>query len=609
MDKNTIWAIVLSTLVIIAAFILPPMIFPSNNANQNAVTEQSLQSEQNGSETAPTELSEALISESKVSAEEQKDVVEEKTFTVNTGLAEVVLTNKGGDILSYKLSNHYDMDTQTGVQLSDNVSSYNRTCAISLGKATNSIINENFNVEKIDDYTYLFKKSVNCNGKKFILGKKYTFKPNEYVFKLDVLIHSEEDGGLDFGGTAYSLRTSPQIGPHFDPKANRYENRQFIVYNGSKSKKIILNNGQEKYYDKDFVWSGIAGKYFIELIIPTDASILEKAMYSSKIEVNDYANAQSMVERKAFTAKDVQDSYYIYFGPRNENDLKKYNLAESNSWNIGGYRLNESLQTYDWLRWLETILKFAMEKINVMVAAIARNPKGNWGVSIILLTLLLRLVLFPLSKKQSLGTLKMQDLQPKMKVIQEKYKNDQQKMQMEMQKLYKEANYNPASGCLPMLFQFLILFAMFDLFNNYFEFRGAMFIPGWIPDLSKGDSITTLGFTIPLLRTNELRILPIIYLGTQFLFTKITQNNGMNMAGNQSQASMKFMTYGMPLIFFFMFYSAPAGLILYWTVSNIFQIVQQVIINKMMAEKRNQAEEKKPVQKTLPPKNKRKGKI
>ena len=220
----------------------------------------------------------------------------------------------------------------------------------------------------------------------------------------------------------------------------------------------------------------------------------------------------------------------------------------------------------------------------------------NWGVSIILMTILLKVAMFPLTKKSSVSTLKMQELQPRIKEIQDKYKNNPEKMNAEMGKFYKEAGYNPLSGCLPLLIQFPLIFAMFNLFNNYFEFRGAMFIPGWIPDLSVGDSIYIFPPTIPLIGGSALRLLPIIYVASQLLFTKITQTASANAAGGNS---MKLMMYGMPLFFFFMFYNAPAGLLLYWTVSNFLQLIQQMFINKIMHAKRVEmglAEEtKKPV--------------
>lgn len=561
-------------------FILPlifPSLRPAANVPADDVAEARTEQEILPEETQFDELELGIADEIATEQIETVSKITEETFTVLTDKAEVILTNRGGDIISYKLLEHLDKDTGTGVQISDNVSEFNRTCALALGVAENSIVDELFEVEKIDDYTYFFKRNFNYNGKKFSLGKRYTFMPGEYVFKLDIFIHTDDKNGLDFDGASYTLRTSPQIGPHFNPKQNRYENRQYLAFNGSKTKKVILGSGQFKRYDKDFIWSGIAGKYFLELVIPSAADTISAGFYSSRLEVNDYANAQAMVERRAFTGSDIQDSYFMYFGPRNEKELKRYNVSEKNGWKISGYRLNQALQTYDWLKWLETILKFIMEMLYKVV--------HNWGVAIIIMTILLKIAMFPLSKKQSLGTLKMQELQPKMQAIQAKYKDEPQKMQMETQKLYQQAGYNPASGCLPMLFQFLILFAMYDLFNNYFEFRGAMFIPKWIPDLSSGDTVYTLGFNIPLLG-NQIRILPVVYLASQLLFGKITQNGGMTAGNGQNGSSMKFMTYGMPIIFFFLFYNAPAGLILYWTISNFFQMGQQILINKMMAEKK-----------------------
>ena len=605
MDKNTIWAIVLSTLVIIASYLILPKFFPGLNPALGRQAAQT-QTEENTELSEPQELdlsameenaavfADAEIAAEESEAEEQSTLVEQK-YTITTDKVEAVFTNKGGDIISYKLLDHKDMDTNDFVQLSDNVNSKNRTLAIAFGKSDAKIVDEIFNTE-INDKSITFTKTLNVNGKKTTLRKVYTFMDGEYVFKLDVLVHTADSTGLDIGGTAYTIRTSPQIGPHYDPKQNRYERREFIAYNGQKYKKIMLSNGQFKEYDKDFIWNGIAGKYFVELIIPSAPEKIRTAYYSSNVEVNNYANAQAMIERSAFSGSDISDTYYMYFGPRNDKDLKRYNIAENNGWNLGGKKVSQALQTSGWLNWLEKILKFVLELLNKLI--------HNWGVSIIIMTIILKVIMFPISKKQSLSSLKMQELQPKMKAIQDKYKNDQQKLQQETSKLYQQAGYNPASGCLPMVFQFLVLFAMYNLFNNYFEFRGAMFIPGWIPDLSTGDIVKTFNFNIPLLG-NQLRILPVIYVATQLLSGKITQY-GQTTAPGQSQATMKFMMYGMPLMFFFLFYNAPSGLLLYWLTSNVLQIFQQLIINKMMKENRAEKDAgAAKVQKTLPPKGKR----
>ena len=576
MNKNTIIAIVLSTIVVLASLILQPMLFP-NTANNVAESENVTE------ETSAVKVEEEKKDLSLIVEDESDKNVEEQFFEINTKNAQIVLTNRGGDMISYKLLNHIDVDTKDGIQMVDNVSKTNRACAVAFGDVNSPINNEIFNVTHKDENVYFFTKAISIKKEdgsvsKVILGKRYTFDPESYVFKLDILIH-----GDDIENLVYTLRTSPQIGPHFDPKLNRYENRQFISFNGEKAKRQVISAKQFKSYNKDYLWNGIGGKYFVNLVVPLNPEKMDNSYYSTLInEENNYSNAQAICVRKPFS-EDVEDSYYMYYGPREEKALKIFNVAENNSWKLSGLKLNECLNSNGWLGWLETILKWFMEVINKFV--------HNWGVSIIIMTILIKLLMFPFTKKQSLGTLKMQEIQPKIQAIQAKYKDNQQKLQQEMAKIYKDNGYNPMSGCLPMLVQFLILFAMYNLFNNYFEFRGSSFIPHWIEDLSSGDSIYTLKFDIPFFG-NQVRILPFIYLASQLLFGKITGNGGTAAPGT-SQAQMQMMMYVMPVMFFVMFYNAPSGLLLYWTVSNIFQMGQQIIINKTMKQKKAELAAKK----------------
>lgn len=576
MNKNTIIAIVLSTIVVLASLILQPMLFP-NTANNVAESENVTE------ETSAVKVEEDKKDLSLIVEDESDKNVEEQFFEITTKNAQIVLTNRGGDMISYKLLNHIDVDTKDGIQMVDNVSKTNRACAVAFGDVNSPINNEIFNVTHKDENVYFFTKSISIKKEdgsvsKIILGKRYTFDPESYVFKLDILIH-----GDDIENLVYTLRTSPQIGPHFDPKLNRYENRQFISFNGEKAKRQVISAKQFKSYNKDYLWNGIGGKYFVNLVVPLNPEKMDNSYYSTLInEENNYSNAQAICVRKPFS-EDVEDSYYMYYGPREEKALKIFNVAENNSWKLSGLKLNECLNSNGWLGWLETILKWFMEVINKFV--------HNWGVSIIIMTILIKLLMFPFTKKQSLGTLKMQEIQPKIQAIQAKYKDNQQKFQQEMAKIYKDNGYNPMSGCLPMLVQFLILFAMYNLFNNYFEFRGSSFIPHWIEDLSSGDSIYTLKFDIPFFG-NQVRILPFIYLASQLLFGKITGNGGTAAPGT-SQAQMQMMMYVMPVMFFVMFYNAPSGLLLYWTVSNIFQMGQQIIINKTMKQKKAELAAKK----------------
>ncbi len=578
MNKNTIIAMLLSTIVLIGAFIIQPILFPNAytaERKENSVIPQDEQFDTEDIENTQKKIS--ILSDI-----EENDKLEEKKIVLNFEKIEVELTNRGGDIISFKLNDHIDVDTGEGVQMVDNVSEFNRACALSFGDVYSPIINDLFTVEQKDENTVLFTKKFRVKNddeseSSFILGKRYTFMPGEFMFKLDVLIHGEnEENKIDIANTGYNLRTSPQIGPHYDPKLNRYENRQFISFNGSKAKRQIISSRQFKEYQKPYMWNGIAGKYFVELVIPENKMVMNNSYYSSQVEVNEYANAQAIMVRKPIDEQDVQDTYYMYFGPRNEKDLKVYNLADKNGWGLNGLRLSECLQSSGWLGWLETILKWIMEIVNRFV--------HNWGISIILMTIIIKTIMFPFTKKQSMGTLKMQEIQPKIKAIQEKYKDNPQKLNEAMTKVYQESGYNPMSGCLPMIVQFLILFAMYNLFNNYFEFRGSVFIPGWISDLSVGDSVYTFRRSIPFFG-NQLRILPLIYLASQLFYGKITGNGGTASAGS-SQMQMKMMMYGMPIVFFFIFYNAPSGLLLYWTVSNIFQMGQQIVINNMMKKKR-----------------------
>ena len=601
MEKNTVWAIGLSTVVLVGFFAAQTFLFPPQPQEQNQQAENQteqdatvVENEAGNAEVSSNEIlsSESVIAASEISNAESTENLSEENFTITTNNVKVTFTNRGGDIVSYELIEkdengnlkNRDVDTGKGVELIENLSDKNRAFALSLGGATKPIVNDIFTAKKLGDNAIgFFKKftSKNADGttSEFTLVKTYTFKPNDYTFKLDITIDGDENfKGLDVGGSAYTLRTAPQIGPKYNPKVDRYEYRNLISFNGEKSKKVNVGSKQTKNYERDWVWTAIAGKYFEFIVYPENQNAMSNTVvYNSEVEVGDAINAQVKMTRKSIDKKETTDSYYIYAGPRNESELKKYVSEEKNEWGLSGVHFNESLQTSGFLYWLEVVLKFLLETINKLV--------HNWGVSIIIVTIILKICLFPITKKSLEGTQKMQKFQPKMQELQTKYKNDPQKLQMETAKMYKEIGYNPMSGCLPMLFQFVILFAMYNLFNNYFEFRGASFIKGWIDDLSVGDHVgKTFEHGLPFLGWNQIRILPVIYVISQLLFGKITQNGGTAAAG-QNAGQMKMMMYGMPIMFFFLFYNAPAGLLLYWTVSNIFQLGQQLIINKMMKNK------------------------
>jgi YidC/Oxa1 family membrane protein insertase len=198
---------------------------------------------------------------------------------------------------------------------------------------------------------------------------------------------------------------------------------------------------------------------------------------------------------------------------------------------------------------------------------------GDYGISIIFFTLIVRGCLFPLYATQIKSQMKMQTVQPKIQEIQKKYANDREEMNRQMMELYRKENFNPASGCLPLLIQFPILLGLYTLLRNPLNFIGEN-IPMilaihdkflWIQDLSQPDPW----------------ILPIMAGITTFLSFTITQGNTPE-TGNmgQMQGMMKMMKYFFPVMIVWMGHTFPAGLTLYWFIGNIFTIVQYQILSR-----------------------------
>jgi YidC/Oxa1 family membrane protein insertase len=318
--------------------------------------------------------------------------------------------------------------------------------------------------------------------------------------------------------------------------------------------------------------------------------------FSTRAEPGLPAASRLYLLRPALNASRTEDTYRFYLGPKNQPVLAKYNNTADNSFSLRDMQLQEVTRAggFKSIPPVEAALKWLLVLFHNL------EPIHNWGLDIILLTLLVKVLFFPLTKKSSESTLKMQALAPRIKEIQEKYKDNPQKMNAEMAEFYKKEGYNPLAGCLPMLLQLPIFFAMYNLFNNHFDLRGAMFIPGWIPDLSLPESIWDFpdGFRLPLLGWSSLRLLPFIYVGSQLLYGKVTQT-----PDQQGNSQMKIMLYAMPIIFFFILYDVPSGMLLYWIMSNILTMVQQVIINNYLKQRRAAVPEPEPV---IAPKKKKK---
>jgi YidC/Oxa1 family membrane protein insertase len=194
----------------------------------------------------------------------------------------------------------------------------------------------------------------------------------------------------------------------------------------------------------------------------------------------------------------------------------------------------------------------------------------NYGVIIILFSILTKLLFYPLSQKQTESMKKMQEIQPKTKALQEKYKNDKEKLNQATMALYKEEGVNPLAGCLPLVVQMPVFFALYQGLSHTISLRMQPFV-WWMKDLSQPDALFALPFELPFLG-GDFNVLPILMALAMYYQGKVTPTSG----GGQMAA----MTTMMPLIMVFIFYNMPSGLVLYWLVNTILQVYQSWKIHR-----------------------------
>ncbi|MDR2150919.1 MAG: membrane protein insertase YidC [Spirochaetaceae bacterium] len=573
MEKRTILAVVLSVIVISvfyliqAVFFMPTPVTTSQTAAQTApITSEPLSTSGeflSGAETEPANST--VVNEVLTDAP-----VSEQLISVNTGLLMVTLTNAGGDIVSYKLTKHFDQDEPVEMIFAGTAEAH--AFSLAFGGLNAVPLTSFFYMRRLSEYSVEYYRDFMVNDKTIRLTKRYNFKPDEYLFELIINLTGDNSlSAIDFSGAAYTLGFGPQIGPQFDKLDQRSEYRTYFTYtNGKRKQEKVTESGPTIITNRPS-WAAIAGKYFTLIAIPYPAQY--DIAFSSAAEPGLSGASRLYITRPAIASSRTEDTYRFYLGPKNQETLTIYNNG-ANSFGLRDMELLKVANTSGILAPLETGLKWLLMVFYKIIP--------NYGVAIILLTLLVKVLFFPLTKRSSEATLRMQALSPKIKEIQDKYKGNSQKMNMEMAELYKKEGYNPLSGCLPMLLQIPIFIAMYNLFNNHFDLRGALFIPGWIPDLSLPESVWNFApLQIPLLGWSDIRALPFIYVASQLLYGKITQT-----PDQQGNAQTKIMLFILPLVFFFALYDVPSGLLVYWIMSNALSLVQQIIINKYVAQRK-----------------------
>lgn len=571
MDKKTILAIVLTVIVITISMFIQSYFFAPEYPDSAASAESEMNSED--TEGSSTDVSAqdrlAIVASSKNTSSEP--------FTYETDFYTITFDPAGASISSMVMKNHANADGEH-VDLVFRGENDNNAFLMYWGDDRSNPITDNF-AYAVDGKKVIFTNDyVNANGQKFTIIKTYEFKDGEYLFA--VIIDIKGDGnftGLVNNGYAYTLAYEPQVGPAFSQmKNNGYDYRRVyldVFKRNGKLKKTTAKFSGGVYTTTDAVqWISVASKYFTVVALPqSNVSYKYTAVQGS---TDDVLQTDSIYLSRPATGTSTSDTIYFYAGPQLKSYLGSYYSGMDNAWGLKNTDLDDAMDSSSWLGWLENILKWML---NILYKVIP-----NYGVGIILLTIILKIILWPLTKKGTDSTAKMTALQPQVTELQEKYKDNPQKLNVAMAELYRENGVSPMGGCLPMLLQFPILIAFYGLLNKHFELRGAMFIPGWIFDLSAPETIFTLGFNLPFLG-NEIHLLPILYTASMILSMRMTSNTGSQ--NGQGQGTMKFMTYGMPILFFFILYSAPSGLLLYWFVSNVLTMASQMYTNKKIKNK------------------------
>jgi YidC/Oxa1 family membrane protein insertase len=299
-------------------------------------------------------------------------------------------------------------------------------------------------------------------------------------------------------------------------------------------------------------WAGFDIRYFTGVVVgPGDQDALRVRFEA--LESGKSAQARITLPGVAVgSGGNAEKRLRGFFGPKEPEALASAGAGLEHTINRG----------WSWLEPLTRLFEIALVKLYAVIP--------NYGLAIIVLTILVRIVVSPLMVRQMRSAEKMRAVQPRVKALQEKYKEDRQKQSEEMMKLWREEGINPLGGCLPVLFQFPVLIGLFYALQSSFALRHAPFML-WIDDLSQPATLFTLpGLDFPI------RVLPIVMAGSMFVQQKMTPTTGMDPA----QARM--MLIMMPAMMLLISYTFPSGLVLYWTVSNLLGIGHQYWIRSKM---------------------------
>ncbi len=534
MDKKTFLAIVLSLMVVLTWQVFfakkPPPKQPDTAQQGTPAAAKPAGQETVPAQGAPAQTRTVLS---------QRVPGTERDIVVETPLYKAVFTTKGGALKSYKLK-HYqttigkDAEPVEFVQVAEGML---KPFSVTFPESNVDILPESIFIA--DSGSLDLTQSPDNRRLTLVLTypneikveKIYTFYPEKYAFELEVKAHNLSKA---------TLSQSPLLSWHqyVDPKTetDSYGHEgpiSFIAKDIDVYEVKKLDSG--KLLGPDVAWAGFESKYFIASMIPqnptlTSLSLSLDARNMASVSLKGPQNIIPPGQAGSF-------SYSLYLGP------KEYGILQTM-----GVGLENAIDFGSWMKWLALPLLISLRFLNDYVA--------NYGIAILILTLIIKIIFWPLGNKSYKSMKEMQKLQPKIAELREKYQNDKTKLSQETMALYKTHKVNPLGGCLPMVVQIPVFFGLYKALMYSIELRHAPFY-WWIQDLSAKD---------------PYYITPIIMGGTMLLQQQMTPGMGDPM---QQKIMML-----MPVFFTFLFLNFPSGLVLYWLFQNILSIGQQYYINK-----------------------------
>lgn len=491
---------------------------------------------------------------------------------------DVVIANKqyylrlsnlgGGTIREYELLNYQDADGENILLLGPESEANLNLEYTNLYQDPSNLEYLAFDCPRLDNYndgdtlwieneTTIAYSVLTQEGIK--IEKTFKFFPDRYEFIMNVAF---QDYLQKMAGLRYSLKwldgfaitEKDVIDDIMYSGVYAQMGEELVKIEGRRAKN---NEGTFEKTDGRTHWLAFKSKYFTGFIAPVQTPGVRSEIELVKDKTSrDFNLSMDMGLSKT---NSQQDEFIIALIPAEKALMSSYDLGIEKTLNRGGKLIRPFAVALHW------VMKFLYGLI------------PNYGVVILLMSILIKVVTFPLTQKSYSSMKRMQLVQPKIQELQEKYKNNKEALQKKTMELYKEEKVNPMGGCLPMLLQMPILYGLFIIFRTSIELRGAPFML-WMQDLAAPDALFSFGVSIPLLGT-DFNILPILMTVLMVLQQKLS-GTGMGGTGQQAQ-QQKMMQWLMPAMMFFLFYRFPSGLVLYYLIFNALTILQQkFLINK-----------------------------